>query len=301
MPNVVTLQKYYFHLNRMTIQAAFTHLVNTLTPLYAAREATNIAHLVMEHITGFGKMDRIVKKDQPLAPAQQQQLEQAAAALLEHQPVQYVTGTAWFCGMELMVNNQVLIPRPETEELVDWIIREGKHGAGLRLLDIGTGSGCIPLAIKKEWPQAEVWALDVSTGALEVARANALKQRLDIHFQQTDILDTAAAAELPDFDIIVSNPPYIRQSERSGMQQQVWAYEPALALFVPDNDALLFYRRIALLALEKLRAGGRLYFEINEALGHEVVELLRQQGFEGVVLKQDIFGKDRMVKGLNRD
>ncbi|HEY1163761.1 MAG TPA: peptide chain release factor N(5)-glutamine methyltransferase [Chitinophaga sp.] len=282
----------------MNIQSAFTYITQAIAPLYEAREAANIAHLVLEHITGLSKLDRIVYKDSTLEPGQQAGLEQAVAALLEQQPVQYVTGTAWFYGMELMVNPQVLIPRPETEELVEWIVSDVRMGgsADMRMLDIGTGSGCIPLALKKELPAAGVWGIDVSEGALETAKANATQQQLDVRFEQVNVLDEQATAVLPFFDIIVSNPPYIRQSEHTGMQQQVLAYEPSLALFVPDEDALLFYRVIAVLAKHKLTKGGSLYFEINEALGNEVVELLKTAGYKDVTLKQDIFGKDRMVK-----
>jgi release factor glutamine methyltransferase len=282
----------------MNIQSAFTYITQAIASLYEPREAANIAHLVMEYVTGLSKLDRIIYKERTLELTQQAKVEQAVEALLEQQPVQYVTGTAWFYGMELMVNPQVLIPRPETEELVEWMVNDVRMCgyADMRMLDIGTGSGCIPLALKKELPAANVWGIDVSPGALETAKANAAQQQLDVHFEQVNVLDEQATAALPVFDIIVSNPPYIKQSEHTGMQQQVLAYEPSLALFVPDEDALLFYRVIAQLAKRKLAPGGRLYFEINEALGNEVVELLKQSGFKDVMLKQDIFGKDRMVR-----
>ncbi|WP_217607163.1 peptide chain release factor N(5)-glutamine methyltransferase [Chitinophaga sp. GbtcB8] len=285
----------------MNIQAAFTYIVNTIAPIYEPREAANIAHIVVEHITGLNKLDRIVYKDRNLDPGQQNRLEAAVAALLQHQPVQYVTGTAWFYGMELLVNRNVLIPRPETEELVEWIMEDVQMGkyANMQMLDIGTGSGCIPLALKQALPAATVWGIDVSDGALTIARANAAKQQLDVHFTQINVLDEAATAALPIFNIIVSNPPYIKQSERLDMQQQVLDYEPSLALFVPDEDALLFYRRIVQLAGSNLSKGGALYFEINEALGPEVVSLMEKEGFANVQLRQDIFGKDRMVKGEN--
>lgn len=285
----------------LTIQAAFTQITNALATTHSSREAASIAHIIIEHITGMGKLDRIVYKDSALTTVQENQLQDSLKALLQQQPVQYVTGKSWFYGMELQVNNQVLIPRPETEELVEWIVNDRKinENEAVSILDIGTGSGAIPLALKKELPQAGVWAVDVSTGALEIAALNASHQKLDIHFAQMDVLDTAATAGLPQFDIIVSNPPYICQSEQADMQQQVLAHEPSLALFVPDNDALLFYRRIGLLAKQKLSSNGMLYFEINEAFGKEVVTLLQQQGFSKVTLKQDMFGKDRMVKCVN--
>lgn len=284
----------------MTIQAAFTQIITSLAPIHDQREAGNIAHIVMEHITGLSKMDRIVYKEKELTDQQSAQLEVALQALLEHQPVQYVTGSSWFYGMELQVNANVLIPRPETEELVEWIVQDVRDSKLLnrRILDIGTGSGAIPLALKKELPAATVWALDVSPGALDTARANAQQQKLDVHFEQVDILDITAAGSLPMFDIIVSNPPYICQRERTDMQEQVVAYEPSIALFVPDEDALLFYRQIGLLAKEKLNPGGALYFEINEAFGKETAELLREQGYINVEVRKDLFGKDRMVKAV---
>ncbi|GAA3925321.1 peptide chain release factor N(5)-glutamine methyltransferase [Chitinophaga oryziterrae] len=281
----------------MTIQAAFTLIINTLGPLQGNREAANIAHIVIEHITGMGRMDRVIYKDKLLSPAQEEQLQQALNALLKHEPVQYVTGKAWFYGLEFTVNRNVLIPRPETEELVEWIVKD-TH-TPVKILDIGTGSGAIPIALKKDLPAATVWSVDVSAGALEVASQNATQLNLNVHFEQIDILDTTATHSLPLFDIIVSNPPYICESEQKDMEEQVIAYEPRIALFVPDNDALLFYRQIGLLAKEKLVPGGLLYFEINEAFGKEVVALLEKQGFKNVILKQDLYTKDRMVRGEN--
>ncbi|SFD03987.1 release factor glutamine methyltransferase [Chitinophaga sp. CF118] len=279
----------------MNLQAAFTLIINTLEPLQGAREAANIAHILMEHLTGMSKMDRIVYKDKLLSPEQEIRLQQSIEALLKHEPIQYVIGKGWFYGLELAVNSHVLIPRPETEELVEWIVNDVK--TAVKILDVGTGSGAIPLALKKELPQADVWSVDISAGALEIAAANAAQLNLAVHFEQVDILDNIASQQLPMFDIIVSNPPYIRDSEQADMEEQVVAHEPRIALFVPDHDALLFYREIGLLAKEKLTPGGKLYFEINEAFGKEVVELLQEQGFTNVVLKQDIYGKDRMVRG----
>ncbi|WP_343672251.1 peptide chain release factor N(5)-glutamine methyltransferase [Chitinophaga sp.] len=281
----------------MTIQAAFVHIVSALTPIHGDREAASMAHIIMEHITGLGKMDRIVYKDTALTADQEVQFENALAALLRHEPVQYVTGTSWFYGMELRVTPDVLIPRPETEELAEWIIKDVRMaGTQPSILDIGTGSGAIPLAIKKNLPGATVSAIDISAGALKVARENAVKLSLDINFEQVDVLDADATESLPSFDIIVSNPPYICEHESAGMQEQVVSYEPGIALFVPDHDPLRFYRRIGLLGQEKLPAGGGLYFEINEAYGAETVKLLQEQGYGNVVLKQDLFGKDRMVR-----
>jgi release factor glutamine methyltransferase len=200
--------------------------------------------------------------------------------------------------MKLYVNEQVLIPRPETEELVEWIAQTNKGKAHLRVLDIGTGSGCIPLALYQQLQQPEIHAIDISSGALEVARQNAATQQATIHFHQADILDNANWHVLPVFDCIVSNPPYITLSEKQEMQENVLAHEPHLALFVPDEDPLRFYRAIASFALQHLAPGGQLYFEINEAWGKETAELLTGKGFTNIELKQDLQGKDRMLKAL---
>lgn len=284
----------------MTLQTAFAHIINTLDPIHGPRESAAIAHIVMEHITGLSRMDRIVYKDRALSDEQAVQLQQAVEALLKHQPVQYITGSSWFYGMELLVNPHVLIPRPETEELVEWVVRDARSSklSNPRILDIGTGSGAIPIALKKELPMATVWGVDISAGALDTASNNATRQKLEIHFELVDILDTAVTTTLPLFDVIVSNPPYICERESADMQEHVVAYEPSIALFVPDSDPLLFYRQIGLLALHKLNPGGALYFEINEAFGKETAALLEAQGYVNVEIRQDLFGKDRMVKGV---
>jgi release factor glutamine methyltransferase len=297
LPQVCIFPVIFLKLFILTIQTAFTYITGAISELYDEREAANIAHIIMEYLTGMSKLDRIVHKTKILSPDQNQRLKVAIEALQRHEPVQYITGNSWFYGMELLVNKNVLIPRPETEELVEWIVQDASHRHRLHLLDVGTGSGCIPLALKKSLPDALVSAIDVSEGALEVARSNAARHRLDISFHLIDALDPAQLATLPEFDRIVSNPPYITQSEQKTMQELVWGFEPSLALFVPDNDALLFYRHISIMAKGKLLPGGALYFEINEALGKEVVALMEELGFREVTLKQDMFGKDRMVKG----
>lgn len=297
LPQVCIFPVMFLKLFILTIQTAFTYITGAISELYDEREAANIAHIIMEYLTGMSKLDRIVHKTKILSPDQNQRLKVAIEALQLHEPVQYITGSSWFYGMELLVNKNVLIPRPETEELVEWMVQDAAHRHRLHLLDIGTGSGCIPLALKKSLPDAQVSAIDVSEGALEVARSNASRQRLEVSFLLLDALDPAQLATLPEFDMIVSNPPYITQSEQKSMQELVWGFEPSLALFVPDNDALLFYRHISIMAKSKLLPGGALYFEINEALGKEVVTLMEELGFKDITLKQDMFGKDRMVKG----
>lgn len=281
----------------MTIQLAYQQLLLQLFEIYDTREAANIAGMVIEHVTGQRKIERIIYKDLPVDESQQKQLKDMAGELLLHRPVQYVLGEAWFMDMKLLVNESVLIPRPETEELAEWIIKDMKQsGRELSLLDIGTGSGCIPIAVKKKIPEATVSAIDVSAAALQMAKLNAVKQKADILFFRLDFLEESEWNQLSKYNIIVSNPPYIRQSEESAMSNNVLAYEPYLALFVPDEDPLVFYRKIAKFAQKHLEAGGSVYVEINEALGKDVAELFEKQGFSEVILKKDMQGKDRMMR-----
>lgn len=282
----------------MTVQEAYKHILVQLYEVYDQREAATIADWVTEHVTGLARSSRLVHGHQLLSEAQSTQLEQYTLQLLQHMPIQYVLHEAWFAAMKLYVDAHVLIPRPETEELVEWMVQQLRTAASVRILDIGTGSGCIPVALKKQLPQAVVSALDVSAGALAVARRNAAEQQTEIHFYEADILQEANWAALPLFDVIVSNPPYIKESEQATMHQNVLAHEPHLALFVPDQDALLFYRTIAAFAQQHLVPGGSLFFEINEALGADTVQLLAAAGFMDVELRQDMQGKDRMIRAV---
>lgn len=265
--------------------------------MYEQREAENIAGMVIENITGLKRMDRVLQKDAGLSTEQQEKLNEYTTLLLQHQPVQYVLHEAWFYRMPLYVDEHVLIPRPETEELVEWIITGGKAGQQpVSIIDIGTGSGCIPIALKKNIPSADVWALDISDEALAVAKRNAETQQANITFQQADILTTSHTSTFPLFDIIVSNPPYIPQSDEKQMHPNVLKYEPHIALFVYDNDPLLFYNAIADFAQTHLQKNGSLYFEIHEAMGEAIEKLLTQKGFTDVLVKKDMQGKYRMVK-----
>lgn len=219
------------------------------------------------------------------------------AELKQGRPYQYVMGEAWFMGMKLYVDESVLIPRPETEELVDRIARQFATSQKLSIIDIGTGSGCIPLALKKLLPQARIHALDVSAAALQVARKNATTQELDIQFMQADILEWEVVFDKSlEFDVIVSNPPYITPAEKADMTPQVLQYEPELALFVEQEAPLLFYQYIADFARHHLRPSGKLFFEINRKYGAEIVDLLKKMGFEQVLLIQDMQGADRMIE-----
>jgi release factor glutamine methyltransferase len=298
----------------MTVYEAQQQLQTALVELYDDREAANIADWVMEHVTGLRKIDRIMHKQSPLAPEKAARLQEYTRELLTHRPVQYVLHEAWFCGMPFYVDENVLIPRPETEELVEWVVENGnrpsyaKASAGeadgrrqkaemLRILDIGTGSGCIPVSLKKKLPQAEVYACDVSEGALAIASRNAAAQQTSINFLQIDFLDQNSWSSLPEVDIIVSNPPYIPQSDKNTMLQNVLAYEPHLALFVPDNDALVFYDAIARFAQRSLANQGCVFVEIHEDLGKKTKELFESKGFNAEV-KKDFQGKDRLVKAV---
>ena len=285
----------------MTIRLAYKQLVAQLYEVYDEREAANIADMVIEHVTGQRKIERILYKDLPVSAEQQEQLKILTEQLLQHKPIQYVLGEVWFAGMKLFVNENVLIPRPETEELVEWIVDEVQNGklkieTGFSIVDIGTGSGCIPIALKKKLTNAEVYAIDVSAGALEVAKRNASEQKLEIEFIQLDFLDEDEWKTLPAFDVIVSNPPYIKKSEEQTMAKNVLEYEPHLALFVPDEDALKFYKAIAAFVKTHLKPNGKIFVEINEALAQQVTDLFKQSGFLQVTLKKDMQGKDRMIQ-----
>lgn len=272
----------------MSIYVAYQRLVARLYEIYETREAANIADMVIEHVTGQQKIERIVYKDLPVNEEQQQQLEKIADELLNDRPVQYVLGEAWFMDMALMVNEHVLIPRPETEELVEWISDDLRKSGNkdVSLIDIGTGSGCIPIALKKKIPGINVSAIDVSKQALDVAKFNSIEQKTAIDFQQLNFLNEEQWRRLGKYDVIVSNPPYIKQSEEVAMRDNVLKYEPHIALFVPDGNALIFYEAIAKFSKEHLKPEGSIYVEINEALGDEVIEVFEKSGFSGIILKK---------------
>ncbi|RYZ61211.1 MAG: peptide chain release factor N(5)-glutamine methyltransferase [Chitinophagaceae bacterium] len=300
----------------MKIAEANQHLRKALQTIYDESESSNIAQLVLEDCTGYDKSRLLLQKDDVLLPAQDEKLQQQLQRLLSHEPVHYVLNKAWFYGMELYVDKAVLIPRPETEELVHWIVSDIKvSGADVfnsditradattqvKILDIGTGSGCIALALKKEMPKAEVWGCDVSEEALNVARRNGSTLDIRVDFQGVNFLDEAQQKSLPTVDIIVSNPPYIPLQDKVTMNPNVVNFEPHTALFVPDNNALLFYKTIAGFAKKRLYKNGSIYLEIHEDLGSEVAALFRSEGYASVEIKKDMQGKDRMVKVVSSD
>jgi release factor glutamine methyltransferase len=275
----------------MTIPEAYRDLVAQLSAIYAAAEAASIVRIVFEDALGITNFTR----QEALSEQQRVRLRPIATRLQRGEPVQYVLGQADFYGLKLKVDARVLIPRQETEELVHWILEE--NGAGpCRALDIGTGSGCIPLALKKRRPAWQVEALDLSPAALEVARENARLTGLEVAFWEADILDESGWPALGAFDLIVSNPPYIPPSEARLMPPWVLEHEPHLALFVAEGKPLRFYEAIAAFACTVLRPGGALYFELNEHRADEVRRLLHEKGFAQIELKQDLNGKERMAR-----
>ncbi|WOK06483.1 peptide chain release factor N(5)-glutamine methyltransferase [Imperialibacter roseus] len=273
----------------------FTEVANQLILICGANEAQSITGYLLEGVLGITAGDRLAKKQLELSEDDRATLDEAVKRLKNEEPVQHVVGYGWFYGRKFFVNKDVLIPRPETEELVHWIINSQKKPTKISLLDIGTGSGCIPISIKLEMPTFQCEGWDVSEPALAVARKNAGRLGAEVHFKQVNILE--ATIDKGAFDIIVSNPPYVRVSEKPLMSKNVLAFDPSLALFVGDNDPLIFYKRIATLAKTGLKKEGWLYFEINEAFGPEIKDLLDSLGYSQIELRQDINGKDRMVRG----
>ena len=283
----------------MTLRAATAALATALTPAYEEREAAAIAALVFQHLTRLEDLPFLMAARDEAMPDVLARLPALQARLLAHEPVQYVLGTAHFAGMALEVTPATLIPRPETEELVQLIEREQAGRPGRRVLDVGTGSGCLALALARALHGAEVLAVDISAEALAVARRNAAAWAPAVQFQQVDILQALPVGLAPGcLDVLVSNPPYVRDSERAQMRENVLAWEPATALFVPDHDPLLFYRRLAEVGAQLLAPGGVAYLEINESLGPETAALFTSQGFIEAAVINDMFGKPRMVRAV---
>lgn len=274
-------------------------LKQALLQQYEEGEASAIARLVVEHT---GKADMRAIEASIVTTEQTEQINRYLKELLTHRPVQYVLNEAWFYHLKFEVNESVLIPRPETEELVDMIIQEAMNTTSSNImpptsfLDIGTGSGCIPITIKKNIPAAEVTAVDVCSEALHIAMNNAVTHETEINFQLLDFLDENKWKELGMFNVIISNPPYVKGSERQTMSKHVLQYEPHKALFVPDNDALIFYRKIAAFATTHLKPGGKVYVEINQQLGKETADVFTEKRFTNIELLKDMSGNERFVK-----
>lgn len=261
--------------------------------IYEEPEAVALAHQVLEAITGRSRLDRLMHKDDPLEEATEHRFLEMERKLLQATPLQYVLGRAEFLGREFHVNPAVLIPRPETEELVEWILAEEKPAS---ILDIGTGSGCISVSLALGLPQAIVTAIDVSPEALEVARGNARALGAEVVFQRCNFLKEAEREALPVYDVIVSNPPYIPTSEAGSLHRNVRDFEPGTALFVPDGDPLLFYRLIAVFGQTHLNTGGSIYCELHQNYAEEARHMFLESGYSTVELKIDAFGNARMIR-----
>ncbi len=276
------------------MKATIQYIEKELGGLYPESEIKSFSRIILEQVCGMDYTAMILKRDEILDPRFSKPVKEIVKRLKRHEPVQYIFGETEFMDLKLKVTPSALIPRPETEELVQWIGESGISGSPF-ILDIGTGSGCIALALKKQLPEALVSAVDYSAEALEIARGNAETNNLQITLFQADILNWQHYV-WGNFDLIVSNPPYVRESEKAVMQPNVLEHEPGSALFVPDDDPLLFYRYIAGFAKLHLNEKGWLFFEINESLGTETADLLEKSGFREIEVKKDLFGKNRMLR-----
>jgi release factor glutamine methyltransferase len=310
----------------MLLKSYKTKFFQELSSLYDEKEIESFFYLILENFHQIKRIDLALNPQMRMNDKQLLHWESILSDLKKQKPIQYILGETEFYGLPFLVNENTLIPRPETEELVELIIKQNskseippepkvngaKLNSKLKILDIGTGSGCIAISLVKNISNVEVYAIDISEEVLETAKKNAQINQVEIHFIQADILKINNLEQLPtsnpklethnpkletQFDIIVSNPPYVRNLEKQEINPNVLEYEPHLALFVEDEDALLFYRKIAQLALKSLSPNGRLYFEINQYLGKETVELIESFGFKNVVLHKDIYGNDRMIEG----
>ncbi|MFH6961745.1 peptide chain release factor N(5)-glutamine methyltransferase [Flavobacterium plurextorum] len=282
----------------MKIKQYRTQFIKELSPFYDAYEAESFFYLILEDKHKLRQIDLALNHDLTFSEADFTVWNSILEELKKEVPIQYLLGKTHFYGLDFEVNENVLIPRPETEELVEWIINENKaidKKKKVKILDIGTGSGCIAISLAKNLPNAEVYAIDVSKKALETAKRNAISNNVEIIFMLKNVLELEILKS--NYDIIVSNPPYVRNLEKEEIKKNVLDYEPHLALFVEDNDALIFYRKIASLAQKNLLENGQLYFEINQYLGKEMTVLLEEMNFKNIELRKDIYDNDRMIKG----
>ncbi len=281
----------------MRIKDFRADFIKKLTPIYGEMESDSFFNLILEEYNNLKRVDLALNHDLQFSEADLQKWNAALSSLLDEIPVQYILEKTHFYGLSFEVNPSVLIPRPETEELVEWILTNNppQENQKLKILDIGTGSGCIAIALAKNLPKAQIFAIDVSAAALEVAKRNAKRNDVNVTFIQQDILNTENLSET--FDIIVSNPPYVRNLEKHEIRNNVLDNEPHLALFVDDLDALIFYRKIVALAIKNLPENAELYFEINQYLAKGTMDLLETNGFSHMELRKDIYDNNRMVLG----
>lgn len=268
-----------------------------LDKIYGKEEVDSFFFMLIDDYFNIFRIELALKPELSITKEEQEPVFKALHELKNQKPIQYILGKTEFFGLPLKVNNHVLIPRPETEELVDWILHSAHQDSKIRILDIGTGSGCIAIALAKNLPKAKVFALEVSQDATEVAKENAIYNNVSVEFVVADILNLKNEIDREmEFDIIVSNPPYVRELEKFEIKTNVIENEPHIALFVQNDDALQFYKVISEFAMDHLTKNGLLFFEINEYLGKEMIHLLKGYNFKHIQLKQDIFKKDRMIK-----
>ena len=272
------------------------HIREALHGVYADAEALSLAKMLLVEVFGFSTLELYAGKDRSFSEKEQELLDDIVCRLQKHEPIQYIIGRENFMGLVFHVDENVLIPRPETQELVEWMVEDHQSDEHCRILDIGTGSGCIPIALAHFLKGAQVEAWDISAGALEIARQNAVSNQVRVQFREQDVFSVTPSSL--SYDVIVSNPPYITEQEKADMEANVLDWEPSIALFVPDSDPLLFYRKIAELGLEMLVPGGSLYFEINRAYGAMMKSMLENMGYRYVELRKDMFGNDRMIKAI---
>ena len=267
---------------------------DALSGIYPPSEALSLAKMLLVEVFDFSTLELYGGKDKEISGKRRDVLDEMIRRLKKNEPIQYIIGVESFCGLTFEVNPSVLIPRPETQELVGWIAGDCEEKEACRILDIGTGSGCIPVSLAHRLPKAEVESWDISEDALQVARRNAERNGVEVLFLQKDVLK--ASPDEARYDVIVSNPPYIAEKEKVDMEANVLDWEPSIALFVPDEDPLLFYRTIAQLGFSMLKEGGALYFEINRAYGQETIQMLEAMGYKDIELRKDSWGNDRMMK-----
>lgn len=289
----------------MTTEQYYNDFLNQLTSIYERREAASIIDWVFENITGLKRLERSLKRNVGLEIDLIKELDKCLHELLKYRPVQYVLNEAWFYKMKLYVNENVLIPRPETEELVEWVVLDVRstmydvRGKEFGILDVGTGSGCIAVSIKRELQNIEVTAIDVSEEALKIAKKNAQALQAKINFLQVDFLNESLWNRLGVYDIIVSNPPYIPENEKEKLAQNVTAFEPAIALFVENNNPFIFYEKIAKFAQSHLKPNGKFFVEIHEEYAKEIQKIFSDYNFKAEI-KKDIYGRDRLIKAIFR-
>ncbi len=283
----------------MTIDGANRRLISSLGTIYDEREASSIASLVMEKLTGKSKSLRVIHKLDELPEEKEILFRKWFEELMLNRPVQYVLGEAWFAGLRFYVDERVLIPRPETEELVAWVLEdlEPLPTEDFKILDIGTGTGCIPVSIGKKRKDLRLLACDFSIPALEVARKNSQDNQVPVEFIYTDILNNSSWSLIPAVNMIISNPPYIPGQQRAALDKHVRNFEPEIALFVPDKDPIVFYKQIGLLAKKKLIAGGKVFLETHHDYSKEVLTWYQENGFT-VELRKDFSGKNRMIRAI---